>query len=55
MYEGKEAKNFYRTYQRKGKGLGRGGGERSKFGVLLCDHAATCCQGQYGGGLILVC
>ena len=28
--------------------------ERSKFGVLLCDHAATCCQGHYGGGLILV-
>jgi hypothetical protein len=31
------------------------GGEESKFGVLLCDHAASCCQGHYGGGLILVC
>jgi hypothetical protein len=49
MYEEREAKqNVYKKYQRKGRG------ERSKFGVLLCDHAATYCQGRYGSGLIFV-
>jgi hypothetical protein len=56
MYEAREAKkNFYRKYQKRTGPRGGWGVERSKFDVLLCDHAATCCQGHYGGGLILVC